>query len=60
MSNGNNNTLVLFDSITAQDLLSKAKVCIIVFFYQSFSFYTVEKKSVVGVCIYEKKKMRLI
>ncbi len=26
MSNGNNNTLVLFDNIAAQDLLSKAKV----------------------------------
>jgi len=30
MSNGNNNTLVLFDNITAQDLLSKAKVWMII------------------------------
>lgn len=30
MNNGNNNTLVLLDNIAAQDLLSKAKVWMII------------------------------
>ena len=49
MSVGSNNTLVLFDNLAAQDLLSKAKVCLILFFCQMLILIRHDTQSFVDV-----------
>ncbi len=60
MSNGNNNTLVLFDNIAAQDLLSKAKVWMIIIVRILFILSEEKKKRNLSIVKREENETDLI